>query len=202
MSAVDDLYRRFVAEYRGSGDADSRPYLDELAGVERAELSLRIDHFLSEAPPRTFDPEAFAVFRKDSKRAAMAARVLDAETLLNLRESSSLTKAETARALAQRLGLANRELAVKARYHDLEVGNADPARVRQRVWEALAAVLRAPVDRLRDAAEVAFTGGPVGGPAFARSVPVRSSQPSRRRLETDEAVDAAEAEVDRVFFSD
>jgi hypothetical protein len=202
MSVVDDLYRSFVDEYRRSGDADPRPYLDELTGVDRAELSLRIDHFLNGAPPRAFDTEAFARFRADSSRAAMVARVLDADTLLSLRETTNLTKAETARALAQRLGLGDRELAVKARYHDLEVGNADPSRVRQRVWEALSAVLRAPVDRLRDAAEIAFAGGPVGGPAFARSVPLMSSQRSLQRLETDEAVDAAQAEVDRVFFND
>lgn len=202
MSVVDDLYRKFVDEYRGRGDADPRPYLGELTGVERAELSLRIDRFLSEAPAPDFDPEAFARFRADPGRRAMVARVLDPETLLSLRETSNLTKAETARALAGRLDLRDRELAVKARYHDLEVGNVDPSRVRPRVWAALSAVLRAPADRIRDAAEVAFAGGRVSAPAFARSAMLGSSPGPPLQLQPDDAADSAQADVDRIFFED
>ena len=202
MSAVDDLYRRYVSEYRAAGDADPRPYLDELAGVERAELSLRIDRFLQHASVAAFDAEAFARFRADPARQALVDRVLNPETLANIRAASGLTKADTASALAERLELAGHELAVKARYHDIETGNTDPARIRLRVWEALSAVLKAPSEKLREAAENAFGGGQAFVPAFARG-PLRSSRPGTWQFMTPfEDPDAADALVDRVFFED
>ena len=202
MSAVDELYRRYVQEYRDVGDADPRPYLDELAGVDRAELSLRIDRFLQQAPAPAFNAEAFARFRTDPTRQALVARVLNPETLSTLRAASGLTKADTAAALAERLELTGHELAVKARYHDIETGNTDPARIRPRVWEALSAVLRAPAEKLREAAENAFGGGQAFAPAFARA-PVRSSRPGTWQLMTPfETPDAADAVVDRAFFED
>jgi hypothetical protein len=202
MSAVDDLYRRYVQEYRDDGDADPRPYLDELTGLERAELSLRIDRFLQHAPAPAFNSEAFARFRADPARRALVDRVLNPETLATMRAASGLTKADTAAALAERLELAGHELAVKARYHDIETGNTDPARIRLRVWEALAAVLKAPSEKLREAAESAFGGGQASVPAFARS-PMRSSAPREHRfLRAIEDTSKADAAVDRVFFED
>lgn len=202
MSTVDDLYRRYVSDYRAAGDADPRPYLDELSGVERVELSLRIDRFLQRAPTRAFNAEAFARFRADPTRQALVERVLNPETLATMRAASGLTKADTAAALAERLELAGHEQAVKARYHDIETGNTDPARIRLRVWEALSAVLKAPSEKLREAAENAFGGGQAFAPAFART-PMRSSSPGTYRLMTPiEQPDAADAVVDRVFFED
>jgi len=137
--------------------------------VERAELSLRIDRFLQRAPAPAFSAEAFARFRADPVRQAMVERVLHPETLATLREASKLTKTDTAAALADRLELGGHELAVKARYHDLEAGNTNPARVRLRVWEALAEILKAPADKLRTAAETVFGGEQAMAPAFART---------------------------------
>jgi hypothetical protein len=202
MSAVDELYRRYVQQYRDVGDADPRAYLDELTGVDRAELSLRIDRFLQKAPATAFNAEAFARFRADPARRAMVERVLNPETLATMRATSGLTKADAAAALAERLELTGRELAVKARYHDIETGNTDPARIRLRVWEALAAVFRVPSEKLREAAENAFGGGPAFTPAFARA-PLKSSRPGTWQLMTPfDVPDAADAVVDRVFFED
>jgi hypothetical protein len=202
MSSVDELYSRYVQEYRDDGDADPRPYLDELAGVERAELSLRIDRFLQQAPAPAFNAEAFARFRTDATRQALVERVLNPETLSTLRAASGLTKADTAAALAERLELTGHELAVKARYHDIETGNTDPARVRLRVWDALSAVLKAPAEKLREAAENAFGGGQAFAPAFARA-PLRSSRPGTwQSMKPFEQPDAADAVVDRAFFED
>ena len=48
--AVDDLYSAATSRsIETSAMRDARPYLDELTGVERAELSLRIDSFLQQA---------------------------------------------------------------------------------------------------------------------------------------------------------
>ena len=185
MNAVDELYRRYVQKYRDDGDADPRPYLEELTGVERAELSLRIDRFLQQAPPPAFNAEAFARFRAEPARQALVERVLNPETLATMRAASGLTKADTAAALAQRLELGGHELAVKARYHDIETGNTDPARIRLRVWEALSAVLKAPSEKLREAAENAFGGGQAFVPAFARG-PLRSSGPRGQQFLRDD----------------
>jgi hypothetical protein len=202
MSAVDELYRRYVQEYRDDGDADPRPYLAELTGVERAELSLRIDRFLQNAPAPEFNAEVFARFRADPARKAMVERVLNPETLATMRAASGLTKADAAVALAEELELTGHERAVKARYHDIEAGNTDPARIRRRVWEALAAVLKAPSEKLREAAESAFGGGPPFAPAFARA-PLRGSRPGTYQLMTPiEEPNPADAIVDRVFFED
>ena len=128
--------------------------------------------------------------------------MLNPETLATLRAASGLTKADAAAALAERLELAGHVLAVKARYHDIETGNTDPARIRLRVWEVLSAVLKAPSEKLRQAAENAFGGGQAFIPAFART-PLRSSKPGTYQFMTPiEEPNADDALVDRVFFED
>ena len=129
--------------------------------------------------------------------------MLNPETLATVRAASGLTKADTAAALAERLELTGHELAVKARYHDIETGNTDPARIRLRVWEALSAVLKAPSEKLREAAENAFGGGQAFVPAFARAPLQELRGRGTYQLMTPiEEPDAADAVVDRVFFED
>ena len=201
MSTVDELYRRYVNEYREAGDADPRTYLDELRGVDRAELAARINRFLDNAPPPSFDAEAFAKFRADPKRQALVARILESETLVELRTEAGESKRAVAEALAERLGLTQHAAAVRARYHDIETGNVDPGRVRSRVWDTLAEILRAPAERLREAAECAFSAasGQTGRAVFARS-----SRPAAVELSKELAPvhDSDDAAVNRVFFQD
>jgi hypothetical protein len=198
MTAVDDLLRGYVAEYREAGDADPRPYLAQVSGLDRAELAARIDRFLDRAPPPAYDPAAFAAFRADPARQALVEQVLDDATLTELRAEAALTKAEVGRRLAERLGLTGREGRVKARYHDIEVGNVDPTRVRPAVWSALAEALGASADRLRGAAERAF-GGAFEGEAhsFARSAEGRASPPV-----SPVPLKPADDDVDRALFDD
>jgi hypothetical protein len=201
MSTIDELYRRYVREYRDAGDADPRTYLDELRGVDRAELAARIDRFLDTAPPPAFDAAAFAKFRADPTRQALVTQILSTETLAELRAAAAVTKREVGEALAEQLGLATRANAVRARYHDVEAGNVDPRRVAARVWDALAGILGASAERLRDAAGKTFGGTPgqTGAAAFARSEPagrgVRTNEPRVAENSDDDA-------VDRAFFDD
>jgi hypothetical protein len=199
MSTIDELFSRYVSEYRDAGDADPRPYLDKVRGVDRAELAARIDRFLDTAPPPAFDADAFARFRADPKRQAMVTQILSSESLVDLRTAAAATKREVGEALAERLGLAAQANAVRARYHDVESGNVDPRRVASRVWDALAGILGASADALREAAEQTFSGasGQVSGAAFARSeVPVEAML-SMESWPMEESDDDA---VDRVFF--
>jgi len=201
MTDADEIFSRFVAEYRSAGDADPRPYLDELAGVDRAELVVRIDRFLETAPPPAFDVAAFARFRANADRQRLVADVLTTSTLAELRQAK--TKRKLAASLAERLGLSAHETTVRARYHDIEAGNVDPARVRPSLWEALSEVLGTTVERVRDAAETAFTGpaaGPNAGVAFARHAygppAVLSAADSDLRDENTDRI------VDEAFFTD
>lgn len=199
MSTIDELYRRYVSEYRDAGDADPRTYLDELRGVDRAELAARIDRFLDTAPPPAFDSAAFARFRADPHCQALVTQILSSETLVELRTAAAATKREVGEALAERLGLAAQANAVRARYHDVETGNVDPGRVTSRVWDALAGILGASAERLRDAADRTFSAasGQAGAAAFARSEPAARAAPRTEAGLTEESDDNA---VDRVFF--
>lgn len=201
MSNVDELYRRYVSAYRDNGDADPRIYLDQLRGVDRAELAARIDRFLDSVPPPAFDATAFARFRADPRRHALVTQILNAETLAELRADAALTKRAIGEALADELGLAAHANAVRARYHDVETGNVDPRRVRSRVWDALAGILGASAEKLRDAADRTFSGAPgqPGGAAFARSEQAGSGAASPM---SDIVADSGDDEVDRVFFGD
>jgi hypothetical protein len=201
MSTIDELYRRYVSAYRDAGDADPRTYLDELRGVDRAELAARIDRFLDTAPPPAFDADAFAAFRADPGRQALVTQMLESETLADVRAQAAVTKRDVGAALADELGLAPQANAVRARYHDVEVGNVDPGRVTARVWDALAGILGASAERLREAAERTFGGawGQVGGAAFARS---ESAGAGALSAESGVAGDAGDDAVDRAFFDD
>src|SRR5438046_7044519 len=105
MSDVEQLLERYKAAHRSSGDADPRPFLDQVSGLERAELAAHIDHYLATATTRSFDPEAFARFRGDPRREALVSRVLDDTTLEDLVKASGLRRMELGRRLAERLGL-------------------------------------------------------------------------------------------------
>lgn len=141
MNVVDDLLRRYIAEYRTSGDADPERFLDRVTGTDRAELALLIDRYLGEAPARSFDAEAFARFRADPGRQEMVARIVDDAGLKALRREARLSKERLGEMLSSDLGLHGHEQRVKGRYHDLEIGTVNPARVRGGVWEALARAL-------------------------------------------------------------
>lgn len=201
MIGVDEIFSRFVTAHRKAGDADPRPYLDELSGVDRLELMVRIDRFLETAPPPAFDAAAFARFRADPARQRLVADVLNASTLAELRAGTNKRKLATA--LAERLGLSGHEDTVRARYHDIEAGNVDPARVRVSVWEALSDALGTTVDRVRDAAEAAFPGGasaPAAGFSFARHA---YGPPASLGAPVADAPDEKSARiVDEAFFED
>ena len=199
MTHVDEVLRRYMARHRAEGEIDPVPYLDEVPPGERDELAARIDRYLAEAPRGPFDAAAFARFRADPRRRAMVERILDDATLRTLRREATLTKAGVGRALASALGLAGHERDVKARYHDLESGSIDPARVHPRIWEALAGALGTSVERVRGGAESAFAARPdaIGGAAFARTADAVAVDVLAMAVSPPE-----DDVVDRAFFED
>jgi hypothetical protein len=199
MSTVDELLRRYIAEHRASAHADPAPFLDQVTDTDRAELAVLIDRFLAEAPAGPFDAEAFARFRTDPRQQSVVERILDDLTLKALRQDAQVTKERVGETLAGELGLRGHERRVKARYHDMETGSVDPARVRRRVWEALGRALGTSIDSVHGAAEAAFAArrGGDAGMAFART-----GEGGSAGREPADAPDAAEAVVDRAFFMD
>lgn len=200
--SVDEQFSAFVAAYRAAGDADPWPYLSQVDGVDRAELTLRIDRFLETTPRRRFDSAAFARFRDDAGRQRIVDDVLAAANLAELRGATS--RRTLARALATRLGLAEHEDAVRARYHDIESGTVDPARVKPSIWEALSESLGATVERVRAAADAGFAGAAglgAASPVFTRmEQTVDASTPFFDAAGSEPPADDADRVVDDVFF--
>lgn len=194
MSRVQELLAAFTAEFHEAGDADPRPYLRELSGGDRAELTALIDHFLATEPPPEFDAEAFAASR--AQHAALVDRLLD-PSLLDLRRAAQLTKADVGARLAAELGLQGQAVAAKGAYHEIESGTVAPERVRERIWTLLATLYDTSAERLREATRSAFEARPAApAQAFARST---QAAPVRRRAAAAASGDDA---VRRAFFVD
>jgi hypothetical protein len=197
MSRVEELLQSYIEEHREGGDANPVAFLGEVSGAERDELAALIDHYLSRAPAKAFDREAFERFRADPRWRAAAERIL-APTLEELRSQAELSKREVAEALARELDVVGHEQTVKARYHELETGRLDPRRIATRVWGALAAMFGQSADRLREILETAHEGGAAGGEAaavFARQslpqAPASPGTPAPAVQESEDPVDAA-----------
>ena len=199
MSAVEDLLSQYIAEHRSSGDADPSAYLAKVTGTDRAELAAHIDRYLAEAPRPRFDAEAFARFRGDPGRQAIVERILEDTTLEALRKQAGISKARVAETLAQSLGLVGRELRVKARYHDIEIGTVDPTWVRPRVWDALARILGETAEHLRSAAEAGFGGATAGARPLVYTRLGDAEQPLAHRAEPSAQDDN---EVDQAMFEE
>src|SRR5437660_12715155 len=59
MSDVDRLLHEYIEEHRSGGKADPLDYVQRLEGVERAELEALIDGYLTRAPRRRWNADAF-----------------------------------------------------------------------------------------------------------------------------------------------
>lgn len=198
MTSVQELLSAYIAEHRREGHADPTPYLDKVRGCDQAELAALIDHFLVTTERRPFDASAFERFRSRPDVVQMSRRILDdaSETLLELRRRAGVSKQDLGKQLARDLGVEGDAGEVKARYHDLETGNVDPARVRTGVWESLAAAFGVTVASVRAAAGTVVAQRHEG--AFARTDPTAS--PTAPPV-TQAQPTAAERRIDEIFFA-
>lgn len=180
--SVNQLADEFVVRYRRGENPDMRAYL-ERAGDQRDELARLVEVLLRAVPPPEPTPEAIALAR---------AWVAEQDPpLLALRIDRGLRREQVVDSLAERLRLAP-ELREKLglRYHELETGQLEPARVDRRVWQALSETLRARAEEL-----IAWTR-PLPGPVAPVMFRADSSQPLDPSLVEDRpALD----EVDRLF---
>jgi len=186
MTDVDRLLTDYIQEHRAGGAADPRAYTKQLEGTDRAELEALIDAYLTRAPGRDWDPEAYkgsAAERLVESLSESLGGVSGSWPVLlpELRNRAKLKREELVERLAAALGVTGREAKVADYYNQMEHGRLDPAGISDRVLDALAALVNTTRDTLRRAGERVQPPVEAGGAVFAR----------KARLDPDYAADAS-----------
>ena len=212
MADVDSLFSDYVAEHRSRGEADPRPYLEQLEGIDRDELATLIDGYLVRAPGRDWDPQAFegspeSRWSEEMGRSLAGAAGAWPVLLPQLRERARIKRRDLVERLAAAIGAPAQTDKVAAYYHQMEQGQLAPEGVTTRVLEALAAIVGTSADALRAAGRALGTGeGPTEGVVFQRrampdpdyereEAPAGAASPGR----AEEADETGPDEVDRLF---
>jgi hypothetical protein len=202
MTDVERLLTDYKEAHRAGGEADPRPYLARVSGVDRELLAGLIDAYLSEAPRRPFSAAELAGSRaapvaEQVERSLSGAGGLWPALLPRLRARVRLRRTELVAQLAARLGAQGQRDKVGLYYHQMEQGLLPEAGVSDTVLEALAKIVGSTASSLRSAGRMPSPGPPRTdeGAVFARATygaPAEAGEPA--------AADADEwDEVDRLF---
>ena len=209
MTDVERLLAEYKDAHRGGSEADPRPYLARVSGVERELLAGLIDAYLAQAPRRPFAAAAFASSRaapaaEEVERSLAGAGGLWPALLPRLRARARLRRTELVAQLAARLGAQAQQDKVGLYYHQMEQGLLPEPGVSDTVLEALGKIVDSTASALRKAGQMPAPGPPRTdeGAVFARATygepaaaaPADESElaaPDRRAEEWDE--------VDRLF---
>jgi hypothetical protein len=212
---VDVLFTEYLAAQR-SGEFDPRPYLDRADPADREILVTMIDAYLSKAPGRQWDPEAFKGSRAEALVQPMARSLSGVSgtwpvLLPSLRHRARLRRSEVVAKLASGLGYPKKSDRVGEYYHGMERGQLEADRVSGKVLEVLSDVLGTGVKELRTAGQ-SIDGGKLksGSAVFARQpIPYEGRDgPAEQTFEDrDEAMvkhslampDAEELAIDELF---
>ncbi len=220
MPDVEQLFRDYVAEHRGGGDADPRGYLARVDGLDRSELAALIDSYLARSPGQGWNAESFAGSAAERVSHQIAAgwdleSEGSAETqgwrelLPALRNRAQVMRRELVARLAEGIGHPEDAQRVGAYYHQMELGDLPAEGVSNRVLEVLAGILGESAEKLRAAGSTVVPGGESASDtrmkiAFARTV-VRDARFSLSESEPEIAEtmaspsDFEQSEVDRLF---
>ena len=209
LTDIDRLITEYVAAYEQSGVApDPQPYLQRAPDSERAALAKRIEEILLSAPRRAWDPKAFEAtlgspLMREIEAAVRGESGLWPALLPRLRNAARLKRREVVQQLAQELGVAGREEKVGRYYHEMEQGLLDERGVSDRVIQALAGILGASADTLREAGSALGSAsfGTQGQPAtvYTRTALPDSAYPSAAEQEPAQRSEEAWDEVDELF---
>lgn len=195
MDRVEQLLEQYAASAR-SGDADPKPFLDQVEGSERERLERRIELFYMASPPegadspRTWDPVEYA----GSPAELIVGEVVEAtrcpsgewpELLPELMAQRELEREIVVEQLAAGIGAGEPEQVEKVGeyFHDMTWGTLDARGVTDTVLVRLAEILDTSKDALRQAGEALGRRRPGGpdGAVFAR-------RPSVERLNLEGSV--------------
>ncbi|MGA7435746.1 MAG: hypothetical protein WBW44_09025 [Solirubrobacterales bacterium] len=213
MDLVDEIFAEYVISFQ-AGEGDPRPFMARVTGQDQAELEMLIDSYLSRAPGRQWDPEAF--------RGSAAERLVEPLTkslmgqsgtwpvlLPGLRHKARIQREELVARLAEGLGVAKSTDRVWDYYHGMEQGTVSSDGVSDQVLNVLGKILGSGVQSLRQAGMVQTPGGFAAEDAvFARVVPgtvkdmtVDQSlgMPSPVKGQPNKSTYRTDVEVDRLF---
>jgi hypothetical protein len=209
MTDVERLLSEYKQAHRSGGEADPRPYLARLSGVDRELLAGLIDAYLAQAPRRAFSARAFGESRaapvaEDVQRSLAGAGGMWPALLPRLRARARLRRTELVAQLAARLGAQAHQDKVGLYYHQMEQGLLPESGVSDTVLEALGRIVDSTAAALRKAGQMPAPGPPRTdeGAVFARATwgepgaeaPAESEQPAARERRAEEW-----DEVDRLF---
>lgn len=209
LTNLDRLVTEYAAAHRESGvPPDPRLYLEQVPESERATLARRIEEVLLSAPRRQWDREAFEAtldspLMRAIETAAHGSSGLWPALLPRLRNSAQLKRREVVRRLARELGVAGREEKVGRYYHEMEQGRLDEGGVSDAVLDALARILGASAEALREAGRAlgSATFGAQGpsAPVYTRTAIPDSAYESAAQEGPAEPSEEPWDEVDELF---
>jgi len=177
MADAHTLLEQYISAHRGGEEADPAAWLDRLPdGGERAKLAALIDAYLSRAPMREWDPDAFrasglAPFAERANLALYSEAGSWPAVLPQLREKARIKRSDLVARLASALGAQDKQAKVNGYYHEMETGLLPSDGVDDRVLDALGSILGQSADALRSAGRAVggAAPGPAPGVAFART---------------------------------
>jgi hypothetical protein len=209
MTDVERLLTEYKEAHRGGGEADPRPYLERVPGVDRDLLAGLIDAYLAAAPRRPFSAAALGESRaapvaEEVERSLAGAGGMWPALLPRLRARARLRRAELVAQLAARLGAQAQQDKVGLYYHQMEQGLLPESGVSETVLEALGKIVDSTASALRKAGQMPAPGPPRTdeGAVFARATygapaaegPADEAEPAARERSREEW-----DEVDRLF---
>jgi hypothetical protein len=209
MTDVERLLTQYKEAHQGGGDADPRPYLARVSGVDRELLAGLIDAYLTEAPRRPFSAAAFAESQaapvaEEVERSLAGAGGMWPALLPRLRARARLRRTELVAQLAARLGAQGQQDKVGLYYHQMEQGLLPESGVSDTVLDALGKIVDSTASALRKAGQLPAPGPPRTdeGAVFARAtygepaadVPAEAEELAARERPVEEW-----DEVDRLF---
>lgn len=134
-----ELFDEYASAYARGERPSAEDFLAR-AGSERDQLATLLDDYLRRAPvpPPSEDDERH-----------LELLVADEPPLLVLRRERKLRREQIVELLRERLGLpVELDQKLGLRYHELETGQLEPARIDRRIWEVLGDLLQAKVEDL------------------------------------------------------
>jgi hypothetical protein len=205
MTDVERLLAEYKEAHRSGGEADPRPYLERVSGVDRELLAGLIDAYLTQAPRRSFSAAGFhesraATVAEDVQRSLAGAGGLWPALLPRLRARARLRRAELVAQLAARLGAQAQQDKVGLYYHQMEQGLLPESGVSDTVLEALGKIVDSTASALRKAGQMPAPGPPRTdeGAVFARATYGEPAAPAPE-LAAREGPAEEWDEVDRLF---
>src|SRR5918999_3443089 len=205
MTEVERLLSEYKEAHQSGGEADPRPYLAQVSGVDRELLAGLIDAYLEEVPRRPFSAAAFhesraAPVAEEVERSLAGAGGMWPALLPRLRARARLRRTQVVAQLAARLGAQAQQDKVGLYYHQMEQGLLPESGVSETVLEALGKIVDSTASALRKAGQLPAPGPPRGdeGAVFARATYGEPAAPGEAAPEPATGPEEWD-EVDRLF---